>query len=99
MAWLNERRTVDDVLPLPDGPGLLVRSVQQGQVRWALKVLRHDGSVAVYDVPVHAQTPLAHLKGDLRQGRLVLLLWEYSQDGKPDGAPLPRLLLASPPGS
>lgn len=99
VAWVNERRVVDDVLPLPAGPGLLIRSIQQGRVRWVLKVLRHDGSVAVYDVPVHAQTSLAHLKGDLRNGRLLLLLWEYSPDGKPDGAPLPHLLIASLPGS
>ncbi|HZZ19323.1 MAG TPA: hypothetical protein VFE25_08140 [Opitutaceae bacterium] len=99
LAWVNERRIVDDVLPLPAGPGLLVRSVQQGQVRWSLKVLRHDGNIAVYDVPVHAQTPFAHLKGDLRQGRLALLLWEYAPDGEPDGAPQPHLLIAAPPGS
>jgi hypothetical protein len=98
MAWVNDRRIVDDVLPLPAGPGLLVRSVQQGQVRWVLKVLRPDGSVAVYDVPVYAQSPFAHLKGDLRQGKLALLLWEYAPDGKPDGAPMPHLLIASPPG-
>ncbi|HZZ19322.1 MAG TPA: hypothetical protein VFE25_08135 [Opitutaceae bacterium] len=99
MAWINARRTVDDVLPLPAGPGLLVRSVKQGQVNWALKILHPDGSIAIYDLPVHAHTLLAHLKGDVRQGRLVLLLWEYSPDGKPDGAPMPHLLTASLPDS
>jgi hypothetical protein len=58
MAWENERRIVDDVLPLPAGPGLLIRSVQQGQVRWALKVLHADGSVGVYDVPVKRRISL-----------------------------------------
>lgn len=99
MAWVNERRIVDDILPLPAGPGLLIRSVRQGKVQWVLKVLQSDGKVAAYDVPVQSRTPLAHLKGDLRKGRLALLLWEYSEDGKPDGAPRPRLLLASLPDS
>jgi hypothetical protein len=98
--WINARHIVDDILPLPAGPGLLIRSFQQGQVRWALKVLHPDGSIASYDLPIHPQTPLAHLKGDFRHGRLVLLLWEYAQNDKPDEAPMPHLLLlASAPES
>jgi hypothetical protein len=97
--WINARHIVDDILPLPAGPGLLIRSFQKGQVRWSLKVLHPDGSIAVYDLPIHPQTPLAHLKGDFRQGRLVLLLWEYAQNDKPDEAPNPHLLLASLPGT
>jgi hypothetical protein len=99
LAWINDRRTVDDVLPLPAGPGLLVRSVQQGQVRWTLKVLHPDGSLGVYDVPVQAPNPFSHLKGDFRQGRLVLLLFGYPPDRNPEHTPLPHLLIASPPGS
>jgi len=99
MAWVNERRTVDDVLPLPAGPGLLIRSVQQGQVRWVLKVLHPDGSVRVYDVPVKAPNLFAHLKGDLRQGRLVLLLWGNPPVRNPDLIPPPHLLIALPPAS
>jgi hypothetical protein len=99
MAWINERRIVDDVLPLPAGPGLLIRSIQQGQVRWALKVLHPDGSVGVYDIPVDAPNLFAHLKGDFREGRLVLLLWAPPPHKNPDGIPLPHLLIASLPGS
>ncbi|MFY9823209.1 MAG: hypothetical protein WAM82_17635 [Thermoanaerobaculia bacterium] len=99
MAWENERRIVDDVLPLPSGPGLLIRGVQQGQLRWALKVLHPDGSVGVYDVPVKAPNLFAHLKGDFRQGRLVLLLWANPPVRNPDLIPPPHLLIALPPGS
>lgn len=98
MAWINERRIVDDVLPLPAGPGLLIRSVQQGQVRWALKVLRPDGRVTVYDVPVTAPNAFAHLKGDFRKGRLVLLLWGNPPSRNPALIPSPHLLIALPPG-
>jgi hypothetical protein len=99
LAWINQRRIVDDVLPLPAGPGLLIRSVQQGEVRWTLKVLHADNSVGTYDVPVHAQNAFSHLKGDFRQGRLVLLLWGNPPDRNPDHIPVPHLLIAAPPGS
>jgi hypothetical protein len=99
MAWINERRIVDDVLPLPAGTGLIIRSIQQGQVRWVLKVLHPDGSVGVYDVPVKAPNLFAHLKGDFRQGRLVLLLWASPPHRNPDGIPMPHLLIASLPDS
>ena len=74
---------MDDVLPLAAGPGLLIRSVQKGEVRWTLKVLHPDGSLSIYDVPVHAQNAFSHLKGDVRQGRLVLLLWGNPPDRNP----------------
>jgi hypothetical protein len=99
LAWINDRRIVDEVLPLPAGPGLLVRSVEQGQTRWGLKVLRSDGSAVVYDVPIRAPGPFGHLKGDVRGDRLILLRWEYRQDGMPEGAPLPHLVVAALPGS
>jgi hypothetical protein len=99
LAWINARRIVDDVLPLAEGPGLLIRSVQQGEVRWTLKVLHPDGRVVVYDVPVHAENAFSHLKGDVRAGRLILLLWGYPPDRNPDHSPLPHLLTAALPGS
>jgi hypothetical protein len=98
LAWINQRRIVDDVLPLPAGPGLLIRSVQQGEVRWTLKVLHADNSVGVYDVPVHAENAFSHLKGDVRDGRLVLLLWGNPPDRNPDHMPLPHLLVVAASG-
>ena len=99
LAWINQRRIVDDVLPLPAGPGLLIRSVQKGEVRWTLKVLHPDGKVVVYDVPVHAENAFSHLKGDVRAGRLILLLWGYPPDRNPEHAPVPHLLTALPPAA
>jgi hypothetical protein len=72
--WLNAHRVVDDILPLPQGPGLLVRSVgADGRARWELKVLTAD-RVRTYAVPLLGRRPLDRLHGDFRDGRIVLLL-------------------------
>jgi hypothetical protein len=99
LGWVNERRVVDEVLPLPMGPGLLIRSIQQGQVRWVLKVLHSDGSVEVHELPVRAPNLFAHLKGDFRDGRLALLLWGYPPDRRLENVPVPHLLIVSSPVS
>src|SRR5947209_2141484 len=42
--FLNSHHVVDDILPLPQGPGLLIRSWgADGQVHWTLKVLQAGG--------------------------------------------------------
>lgn len=89
--WLNRRRTLDDILPLPQGPGLVVRSVAQGRTHWILKVLKKDGGVETFDLPVPSATALSHLRGDRRGRRLVLLVSEYGKTGP--SAPA-RLVLA-----
>ena len=93
-AWLNRRRILDDILPLPQGPGLLVRSVSEGRVRWDLQVLTPGGSIASYAVPVSSPSDLAHLSGDVRDGRMILLLSAIGRHG-PEVPP--RLILAELP--
>lgn len=93
-AWLNRRRILDDILPLPQGPGLIVRSVSQGRPRWELKVLDRSGEITTYSIPLTSRTDLAHLKGDVRGGRIVLLHNEFGRDAP--SAP-PRLFLAELP--
>jgi hypothetical protein len=72
--WLNRHRTVDDVLSLPQGPGLLVRSWEKdGAVRWQLKVLTPT-RVETYSIPIEGRRPTDRLRGDVRNGRIALLL-------------------------
>jgi hypothetical protein len=72
--WLNSHHVLDDILPLPQGPGLLVRSWGvDGQVHWTLKVLQ-AGGVTTYAVPVVSHRPSDRLHGDVRDGKIVLLL-------------------------
>lgn len=71
---LNGRRHVDDILPLPQGPGLLIRSWGDDQrAHWTLKVLQPTG-ILTYEVPVAGRRPFDRLHGDVRDGKIVLLL-------------------------
>jgi hypothetical protein len=90
-AWLNQRRTVDDVLPLPEGAGLLVRSVREGRANWQLVLLGADGAVTRLEISIAGNGPTSHLRGDVRQGRIVLLMYDYGRDGPPAA---PRLLVS-----
>lgn len=72
--FLNRHHVLDDILPLPQGPGLLVRSWgTEGQAQWTLKVLRPEG-IEEYAVPVVGRRPMDRLHGDVRNGKIVLLL-------------------------
>jgi hypothetical protein len=80
--WNNQRRLVDAVLPLAEGPGLLVRTAGKGRTRWDLKVLRRDGSAVTVTVPLEGSSELFALAGDVRAGTIVLLLHEKALRGR-----------------
>jgi hypothetical protein len=71
-AYLNEHRVLDDILPLAQGPGLLIRSVVGGKVHWQLEVLQ-PAATLIYDVPLTGNTSYDRLRGDVRGDRIVLL--------------------------
>jgi hypothetical protein len=72
-AWYKQHRVLDEILPLPEGPGLLVRFIgQDGKPRWTLRQIRSDG-IATYEVPLVGSGPFERLHGDVRQGKIVLL--------------------------
>jgi hypothetical protein len=94
--FLNEHRVLDEILPLPQGPALLVRFAEQGRVHWTLKLLTAGGSVTTYDVPFTGSLPSDRLRGDVRGNKIVLLRVGYSfEKGAPD--PSGRLFLAELP--
>jgi hypothetical protein len=87
--WLNSHHLVDDILPLPQGPGLLVRSWgPDDQAHWTLKVLLPEG-IETYQVPIVGRRPPDRLRGDVRNGKVVLLLsasgfpWSREPDNYP----------------
>jgi hypothetical protein len=98
VAWLNRRRTLDEILPLPEGPGLVVRSVVLGRPRWQLKVLRTAGGIATYDLPIPPDSARSHLRGDVRGDAIVFLLHTYEASMRKPERPPSRLILAKVPG-
>jgi hypothetical protein len=73
-AWLNKRRIVSTVLPFPQGPGLVVRRVEKGRTRWDLKLLRLDGAVQNFEIPIEGSNEIFNLVGDWRTGKIIFLL-------------------------
>lgn len=77
LDWYNRHRVLEDVLPLAEGPALLIRFLGQDQkVHWELQVLGAQSS-RILEVPVSSSGPTAHLRGDVRNGRIVFLLSQY----------------------
>jgi hypothetical protein len=75
-AWWNQHELVDDVVPLPNGPGLLVRRHVGRVTSWDLVVLQRDGRPAHAAVPVSSPSGLTYARGDVRGDRVVILLHE-----------------------
>jgi hypothetical protein len=73
--WLNQRRILDDVVPLADGIGLVVRYLgTDAKLHWELRVLRANTAVATYRLPIESHVAHSRLHADARGGRLVFLL-------------------------
>ena len=96
-AFLNRQRILDDVVALPAGPGLIVRTVSAGVTRWQLTVLRPGQVARSYPLPVTSGTGFGHLRADARDGVLALLLVEYSEVGEQPAEPRRLLLVEGPP--
>lgn len=75
LSWLNGRRVLDDVIPLPGGPGLLVRYLGvDGKLHWELRVLHPTGGVETHLLPLESGSLNARLHADVRGGKVVFLL-------------------------
>lgn len=66
------RRTIDELLVLPQGPGLVVRTWSEGNARWELYVFTALG-VSRHPLPLTSARAFDHLRGDVRDGKIVLL--------------------------
>ena len=80
---------------MPEGPGLIIRSLEKGVARWDLRILRRDGEITVCEIPVVANTELAFLHGDLRGDKVVFLVIEKGDpDERRAAGFVPRLVTA-----
>jgi len=71
--FLNKHRVLDDILPLAEGPGLLIRFVENDKVHWELRVLESGERVSTFQVPFVGELPYERLRGDVRGNKIVLL--------------------------
>jgi hypothetical protein len=80
-SWLNRHHVLDAILPLPQGPGLLVRSRgEDGKFHWDLEILSRS-RVDTYRVPLTGSRNADRLRGDVREGKIALLLSSSGVDG------------------
>lgn len=93
VAWLNRRHTLDDILPLPSGPGLIVRRASGDRTGWSLVVL--GKTVETVTIPFSIPSRDGHLKADIRGNKVVFLMYDHGKH-RPVIEP-PRLVVAEVP--
>lgn len=77
--WLGKRRTIEDILPLREGPALVVREVRQGSTHWKMVILRRNAPPREMELPFSAPSDVAFLKADLRGDRIAFLIRTFGQ--------------------
>lgn len=88
-AWLAARRTVDEMVILPSGPALIVRSVATSKgVAWDLLEFIEKQRPRTTRLPVASKSSLSHLRADVdAKGRLLVLRLEYGELNAPPAEP------------
>lgn len=89
--WINRRRIIDEVVELPSGPALIVRTRDEHVTRWELVPL---ATGEPRPLPVTSASPWAHVAADARGGRIALLLADRVAER--EGGRPPRLVLWQP---
>jgi hypothetical protein len=95
-AWLNQFQIIDEVLPLREGPGLVVRHrPESGRVRWSIALLSDDGGVNKWIVvPFEGRSIFARLSGDVwrsETGEQSIVLLESDRGRVRPAKPAPIL--------
>ena len=91
--WLARRVLIDDVLPFPEGPALILREVKSGVTGWSILLLRRGAPAARIALPLTSPSDVAHLKADLRGNRIAFLIRTFG-DWRGKSATPARLVIA-----
>ncbi|HEX3553607.1 MAG TPA: hypothetical protein VIA62_10310 [Thermoanaerobaculia bacterium] len=94
-AWRSSHRVVDAVLPMPQGPAVILRTMANGRPTWQLKVLGSRGTIN-YVIPVPDAGPNDRLTADARGGRIVLLRREQNLSLDDESTPGELLVMELP---
>lgn len=87
--WLAARRVLDEMVILPTGPALLVRSVATSKgVTWDLVEFIENQRTRTTHLPIQSKSSESHLRADVdSKGRLLVLRLEYGDLYKPPAEP------------
>ena len=87
--WLAARRIMDEMVILPAGPALLLRSVATSQgVTWDLLEFIDNKRTRTTRLPIASKSSLSHVRADVdAKGRLLVLRLEYGDLDKPPAEP------------
>lgn len=91
--WLAQRRIVDEILPFPDGPGVILREVKDGKAHWRMALLKAGGNITWVDLPFKGSSTWSHLKGDVQGDRIAFLVVEHGNTVEKPFA-VPRIVIA-----
>jgi len=72
--WMNQRQIVQEVVPLPEGPLVIVRRVVNGATTWQGTLLAFDSKPVRVSIPITSPSPNAHLHADIKGDRIVFLI-------------------------
>ena len=88
-AWLAARRTVDELVILPAGPALIVRSAATSKgLTWDLLEFVEKQQRRTTRLPITSKSSLSHLRADVdAKGRLLVLRLEYGELNAPPAEP------------
>ncbi|HPC83652.1 MAG TPA: hypothetical protein P5234_10195 [Thermoanaerobaculaceae bacterium] len=81
LALRNALRLTDEILPLPEGPAVVVRHAREKDVVWTMSLLRRDGSITSVELPIQVSSPNWTLFGDAQDRRVILVLFETCERG------------------
>lgn len=97
--WVNQNTIVDDIVPLPSGPGLILRSFdkKEKRVTWTLMLLEMSGKTRKISIPVTSSSPLARARADVRGDAMLMLILQYGPLDRPPPEP-PRIVHLKLPG-
>ena len=93
--WFASRVILDEILPLPSGPALVLRSVEKGATRWDVVTLPlKGGKPERVRLPLTVASPRAHVRGDVRGNSIALLVFDDPLPGQKPVTP-PRVVVLS----
>jgi hypothetical protein len=93
---INKQPTVDDLVVTPDGPALVVRTVKDNQVTWALWYPTEHDVRARVPLGMTRRGPFGHTRCEVREGVLACVLGTPKNPAVPDLGPASLFIFQLP---